>query len=216
MYYEVDPQDNQPIYQQLAKKIHGDIQSGLLPRGSKLPTVRELSQQLSLARGTIKRAYDELERIGAIEMTQGRGSYVCYQEEDSDSRKNKAMRAIDGLLTQLEQLGFSPMEISIFLELKQRERVEDVRHFPLALVSACEETLRQVALQLGHLTGVELYTYSVKDLSMVSAKLNQENCLVVTDEYLYDVVCRMLGDESRVLRVVYAAFPGSRRGAGWA
>lgn len=203
MVYEVDSQDTQPIYQQLAKKIYRDIQKGALPKGSKLPTVRELSEELSLARGTIKRAYDELERMGAIQMTQGRGSYVCYQEDDGNSRKMKAMHAIDRMLNELEHLGFSPMEVSIFLELKQRERAEMVHHHPLALVSDCEETLHQISRQLGHLTGVELYTYSVKAFAAVSERCNDENWLVITDDFLYDVVCRMAGGENRVLRVAY-------------
>ena len=78
MQYQLDFDSTEPIYQQLSTRIMEDIRRGVLPRGSKLPTVRDFAEELGLARGTIKRAYDELERLGAIEMTQGRGSYVCW------------------------------------------------------------------------------------------------------------------------------------------
>ena len=203
MYYQLDPNSTEPIYQQLSTRIMEDIRRGTLPLGSKLPTVRDLAEEMGLARGTIKRAYDELERLGAIEMTQGRGSYVCWQEENSASRKVRAMRAIDDMLDELEGLGFSPAEISIFLELKQRDRLETEHQFPVALVSACEETLQQAAEQLKNLPGVELFTYSLKALRAVSGKLTEENCLVVTDDFLYDVVRGILGDEDRIVRVAY-------------
>ena len=203
MYYQLDPNSTEPIYQQLSTRIMENIRRGTLPLGSKLPTVRDLAEKMGLARGTIKRAYDELERLGAIEMTQGRGSYVCWQEENSASRKVRAMRAIDDMLDELEGLGFSSAEISIFLELKQRDRLETEHQFPVALVSACEETLQQAAEQLKNLPGVELFTYSLKALRAVSGKLTEENCLVVTDDFLYDVVRGILGDEDRIVRVAY-------------
>lgn len=203
MHYQLDPNSTEPIYQQLSTRIMEDIRRGTLPRGSKLPTVRDLAEDLGIARGTIKRAYDELERLGAIEMTQGRGSYVCWQEESNTSRKVRAMRAIDDMLDQLEGLGFSSAEISIFLELKQRERMETEHQISLALVSACEETLQQAAEQLKTLPGTELYTYSLKALRTVSGKLAEDNCLVVTDDFLFDVVRGIVGDDDRIIRVAY-------------
>ena len=203
MQYQLDLNSTEPIYQQLSTQIMERIRQGVLPRGSKLPTVRDFAEELGLARGTIKRAYDELERLGAIEMTQGRGSYVCWQEENSASRKVRAMRAIDDMLDELEGLGFSSAEISIFLELKQRDRMETEHQIPLALVSSCEETLQQAAQQLKTLPGVELYTYSLKALRAVSGKLVEKNCLVVTDDFLFDVVRGMVGDDDRIIRVAY-------------
>ena len=203
MQYQLDLDSTEPIYQQLSTRIMEDIRRGVLPRGSKLPTVRDFAEELGLARGTIKRAYDEQERLGALEMTQGRGSYVCLQEENTASRRVRAMRAIDDMLDQLEGLGFTPAEISIFLELKQRDRMETEHQIPLALVSTCEETLQQAAQQLKTLPGVELFTYSLKALRAVSGKLAEENCLVVTDDFLFDVVRGMVGDDDRIIRVAY-------------
>ena len=70
--FHIDPNLDVPLYRQLVDMIQTAIKKGRLAPGQKLPTVRQLAEQMSLAKGTIKRAYDELERRGVIRMTQGR------------------------------------------------------------------------------------------------------------------------------------------------
>ena len=82
----VDPNLDVPIYQQLVDKIRTGAKMGTLAPGQQLPTVQELASELSIARGTIKRAYDELEHLGVLEKVQGRGTFICYQPGNSDSR----------------------------------------------------------------------------------------------------------------------------------
>ena len=105
--YQINPQLDVPIYQQLVDKIRAAIRSGTLTPGCQLPTVQELSAQLDVARGTVKRAYDELEHEGFLEKIRGRGSFVRAQQLNPGSRKDRAMAAIEsaGLLTQEEQQG---------------------------------------------------------------------------------------------------------------
>ena len=74
--YSVDPGLDIPIYQQLVDRIRVSVKKGRLKSGQRLPTVQELADSLSVARGTVKRAYDELEREGLLEKVQGRGTFV--------------------------------------------------------------------------------------------------------------------------------------------
>ena len=60
------PEGETPIYDQIRQELAGRIRAGSLPDGTRLPTVRELSEQLHVAEGTVKRAYDELERDGLL------------------------------------------------------------------------------------------------------------------------------------------------------
>ena len=76
-----------PIYQQIVDAVQEQISSGVLAEGQKLPTVRQLAEEMGLAKGTIKRAYDELERCGAIRMTQGKGTFVLELRRRTDSHK---------------------------------------------------------------------------------------------------------------------------------
>ena len=139
--FHVNPQLDIPIYQQLVDSIRVAIKRGALVYGEKLPTVQEISEELSIARGTIKRAYDELEREGLIEKVQGRGTFVCYQPVNTGSRKEMAMAAIDKLLKELEEMGLSAAEINIFLSLKLREKAEEEAYVKVAVVECNPETL---------------------------------------------------------------------------
>ena len=56
-----------PIYQQLVDTIRTAIKKGNLKSGQQLPTMQEMTQKLAVARGTVKRSYDELERAGLLE-----------------------------------------------------------------------------------------------------------------------------------------------------
>ena len=68
------------------------IVSGTLPLGEKLPSVRELSTQLTINPNTIQRAYHELETEGYICSVAGRGSYVCAQIPEDPARQVALLR----------------------------------------------------------------------------------------------------------------------------
>lgn len=80
MQIELDRNSAQPIYQQLASTIQQRIRSGALPPGTRLPTVRQLAQQLSITRLTAHSAYAELAAGGWVEATVGRGTFVSEQD----------------------------------------------------------------------------------------------------------------------------------------
>ena len=50
--YKIDPALDIPIYQQLVDMTRAAMKRGVLTAGQKLPTVQELSEHLSVARGT--------------------------------------------------------------------------------------------------------------------------------------------------------------------
>lgn len=159
MFFSIDPQSGVAIYQQIVGAVCADIRAGKLPYGAQLPTVRALADELGLARGTIKRAYDELGKLGMIEMTQGKGTFVCYRAEQADSRKERAMQAIDALIATLESLAFSPAEMSIFFDLKLRQRTSRDCDVRVAVAGGPEELLGAMADQLYELGGVTIYQY---------------------------------------------------------
>jgi 2-aminoadipate transaminase len=66
-----------PLYQQIIEQIRTLIQSGALPPGDRLPTVRQLAADLGLTRLTVHSAYAELQAQGLIESFVGRGTFVA-------------------------------------------------------------------------------------------------------------------------------------------
>ncbi len=73
----LDPEAGTPFYRQLGLQIKGLIDSGRLPKGSRLPATRELAGQLGLNRTTVSAAYELLEMEGLITGHVGRGSFVA-------------------------------------------------------------------------------------------------------------------------------------------
>lgn len=169
-----------PIYQQLVDTIRAAVKKGTLLPGAQLPTVQEMTIELGIARGTVKRAYDELERAGLVEKVQGRGTFVRYQPANSGSRKERAMAAIDDMLDRLEDMGLTASEINIFLNLKLRERAEEEAQVKVAVVECNPENLSQMSEQLRHISGVDLYSYSLDTIRQYPYNLDGDFDLIVT------------------------------------
>ena len=67
---------SQPLYYRVYRMIADDIASGTLRPGDRLPAERELCQQLSVSRTTVRRAFAALVEDGLIESAAGRGAFV--------------------------------------------------------------------------------------------------------------------------------------------
>jgi GntR family transcriptional regulator len=65
-----------PIYVQLRDQILQAVRSGMLGPGERLPTMRQVAVALKVDLNTVRHAYDELERLGALTLERGRGSFV--------------------------------------------------------------------------------------------------------------------------------------------
>lgn len=66
-----------PIYVQLRDQILRNLGAGVLARGDQMPTMREVAVALKIDLNTVRHTYDELERMGAITLIRGRGSFVA-------------------------------------------------------------------------------------------------------------------------------------------
>jgi len=199
--YQINTELDIPIYQQLVDAIRLAVKQGSLEANRQLPTVQEMSARLGVARGTIKRAYDELERMGLVEKVQGRGTFVCYRPENSHSSKEQAMAAIDKLLNDLESMGFSAAEINIFLNLKLRERAEEESQVKVALIECNTENLTHMSEQLRTIPRVDLYTHLVESLEEYPYKLGEDLDLIVTTAAHADFIQKIMPDRSRIARV---------------
>ena len=64
--FAINYRDSRPIYEQIMDELRKMIISGVFAPDEKLPSVRELAQQLAINPNTIQRAYRELELSGYI------------------------------------------------------------------------------------------------------------------------------------------------------
>ncbi len=208
--YQLHPEQDISIYRQLVDVILTRIKNGTLGADTKLPTVRDLAEQLNVARGTVKRAYDELERLGAVRKAQGRGTFVCYQPASSDSRKERAMAAIDRMLDTMEELDFSLTEVNIFLNLKLRQRSAARDDLKIAVVECNPETLSQLLDQLYEAAGpADLQAHLLKDVQEYPYRIGEDVDLIVTSAEHADVLKDIISQQEKIARVALSLTPHS-------
>lgn len=97
MAFTIDPTSDVPPFEQLRTQVATDAESGALPAGSSLPTVRGLAAELGLAVNTVAKAYRALEADGVIE-TRGRaGSFVAARHLDDPQAGRLAADYVTGV-----------------------------------------------------------------------------------------------------------------------
>ncbi len=211
MQYKINPESGIPIYRQLADIISAEIKSGAMPSGTKLPTVRELAEETQVARGTVKRAYEELRRDGVVEMTQGRGTFAKYVPESDKSRKDRAMAAIDKMLDTLKELELSPSEVQIFVELRLREYARRGDRAKVALVECTPEILGQIAESLREIGGAEVRPFLLDDVLRYPYKLGEDADIIVTTQTHAAELEKAILEEKKLMRAALALRPESVR-----
>ncbi|MEK3884633.1 GntR family transcriptional regulator [Paenibacillus sp. PL2-23] len=68
---------DKPIYQQLYEQISAQILKGELVSGYSLPPIRLAATELRVSIITVKKAWEELERMGLIYTITGKGCFVA-------------------------------------------------------------------------------------------------------------------------------------------
>ncbi|NLJ79296.1 MAG: GntR family transcriptional regulator [Tissierellia bacterium] len=103
----------------MSGQIKGLILKGKLKEGDLLPSIRGLARDLQISVITTKRAYDELEKEGFIEIVQGKGSYVAGQNKEL--MREKKLKIIEEGLTEVVEesklLGLKYGEIKEMLKI---------------------------------------------------------------------------------------------------
>ena len=111
--FTIDKLSRVPIYEQLIAQFEYGILSGDIAPDGKLPSVRELSQELSVNPNTLQRAYAEIERRGLCYSVPGSGRYLAkdallHLRSDAEMKIN----AFAELAEQLRDRGVSMAALS--------------------------------------------------------------------------------------------------------
>jgi GntR family transcriptional regulator len=121
--FELDVRSRKPIYEQLTDKVKEMILHGILQTDEQLPSVRTLSQQLTVNPNTIQKAYRELEREGYIYSLQGKGSFVApMKKEQNEIKKAEVRDELLRLMAEAVYLGFTAAEISSLYRQVEKQR----------------------------------------------------------------------------------------------
>ena len=121
MTFQIRTEGDSCLYEQIYGHIKGEIRSGKLLSGERLPSTRSLAEYLQVARSTVDCAYGQLLSEGYIESRPYKGYFVCPIEEllqlDSGlsalENRQAAVGAMPGGREEPYRLDFSPYDIDM-------------------------------------------------------------------------------------------------------
>jgi len=113
MGFHVNTASRQPIYQQLAQQVREAIARGEMQPEARLPSVRQMSQDLVVNPNTVARAYTELEREGILVSRPGLGIFVAPPRNDltKAARDRRLGELLDRWLTEAVHLGYAAEDV---------------------------------------------------------------------------------------------------------
>lgn len=140
----LSPIKNTKIYEKVMEEIKDLVRSGYFKRGDKLPSERDLSEQLQVSRSSVREALKVLEMLGLIESRQGEGNFI------NDSLENSLLEPLSIIFL---LLGSKTKEV---LELRKVIEPETAALAAKNITKEQLKELREIAKELSHTDDIEL------------------------------------------------------------
>lgn len=111
--FQLNYQSHKSIYEQIVDNIKEQIMTGVLKENTPLPTVRELSQLLTINPHTVQKAFQTLDQEGYIYTIENKGTFVSsIKHVKRDEQKVKdTINVIVEEYKELIYMGMSQNEI---------------------------------------------------------------------------------------------------------
>ena len=115
--YQIDAMSRVPVYEQIVDQTEKFILAGVLRPGDKIPSVRNLSIELSVNPNTIQKSIAELDRRGLIFSVPGKGCFVAESAKDAlTAVKRGEMTDIKNKIKELLLAGVTKEELICLIE----------------------------------------------------------------------------------------------------
>ena len=104
----------QPIFVQIRQRLMDMILRGSVAEGDALPSIRQVSTELSVNPLTVTRAFEALVEIGAVEKRRGLGMYVTTGGRDALLQHERSRFLSEDwprIRNQIAALGLTPQEL---------------------------------------------------------------------------------------------------------
>lgn len=85
----VAAEKDQPVAHVVVEEVWTAVVEGDLATGERLPTVRKLAIELGVSPRTVKRAYEELGRLGVAATRRGEGTFVSLDPPPEEERRRR-------------------------------------------------------------------------------------------------------------------------------
>lgn len=214
MHFGLDRSLPIPVGVQLRGQIEYGIACGDIQRGSRLPSVRELSSNLGVAPATVSQVYKELLQEGLIETILGKGTYVTDTQPETTARNFSALHLlVDEFIERARELGYEVGELAHLVQLKahsyrppQRLEIAFVGIFPEATQSYVEELQKFLG------PADRLYAVMLEDLKTRPEQRAQvaQADLVITLGHREGAVRKLLGTPQPLTSVNFISSEATR------
>ena len=115
--YQVDAMSRTPVYEQIVEQTEKIILAGILRPGDKIPSVRNLSIELSVNPNTIQKSIAELDRRGLIFSVPGKGCFVAESAKAAlTAVKRREMKEVKDKIKELLLAGITKEELICLIE----------------------------------------------------------------------------------------------------
>ena len=111
--FQLNYQSHKSVYEQIVDNIKEQIMTGVLKENTPLPTVRELSQLLTINPHTVQKAFQTLDQEGYIYTIENKGTFVSsikHVKRDEQKVKDTINVIVEGY-KELIYMGMSQDEI---------------------------------------------------------------------------------------------------------
>lgn len=206
--FQINTESGVHVSRQITEQICEMIQKKELRPGDKLPTERELAKQLSVSRGTVKKAYDDLASSNIIEVIQGSGSYV-YNDLDVYTMEERklAIRLIERIWDKLEAWNLSREEILHLIRLTAAKRYPSSMAIPVAIIDCNPESLTIFKNQLQYIPGITITSFLIDTVLGCDdpiALLGGFPLILTTSSHHEKLTCFLQSDKFQLVAVAAA------------
>jgi len=187
----IDKKSNIPIYKQITLQFEDSIKSGIFKENDKLPTEKELLKANNVAKGTIKRAYSELENMHYVKKIQGSGTYVLGNAEYNHIIKGEHL--VQDTLSKLSFVSIEDM-YNIFskeLSLKLKDKIM----VNIAWIDCSPEVLIVTEKQILKIPNLKVTQFLIDDVAENRNLLGNSYDIIATTQSHYEELLKLVPDE---------------------
>ena len=109
--FNINVRSEKPIYIQLIEQIKANMLKGYLKEGDMLPSVRKMAMSLDINPNTVAKAYQELERQGAVVSIRGKGMVINRVVQKDAVDMEKASETLKAVIIELKYSGMTTEDI---------------------------------------------------------------------------------------------------------
>ncbi len=126
MFFQINPHNGVPIYEQISRQVKFAIAAKSLRPGERVPSVRELASHIAVNPNTVSKAYRDLVGEGILESLRGEGLEVTAKAPPhcQSERARLVSERFSQVIQEAQQSGLTNREIKQIVHQLIQESID--------------------------------------------------------------------------------------------